>query len=285
MDVHIQNYCCLRFTQVDSHLTFYRHLFFFFKKCILRLFPYQFNDIKLIPFCTTSHSLQRCATTEFSLPYHWTFVLLISFCLREQCCDNLLLQDSWSTCSSYSLHQRKVESKRQRAVFTFNLVPLCVVPKTTCRGSTVPHGSLESLNSTPSEGCCGCNWIRVFQWSFPEAELTLVQGSILLHTFFHRLQKSSGLGKSWLCLPIPSGTKVLQSSKIKGSLEGRTSPSVFQEKICSLKNHSWASFQISLALRLQASSLSHLGLSFFTCQMALTRAYGVVVWTKGGQMR
>lgn len=186
---------------------------------------------------------------------------------------------------SFSSPEKSGIQEAVGSLFTCNLVPLCVVPKTTCKGSTVPHGSLESLNSTPSEGCCGCNWIRVFQWSFLEAELTLVQGSILLHTFFHRLQKSSGLGKSWLCLPIPSGTKVLQSSKIKGSLEGRTSPSVFQEKICSLKNHSWASFQISLALRLQASSWSHLGLSFFTCQMGLTRAYGVVVWTKRGQMR
>ena len=112
VDVHTQNYCCLRFTQVDSYLRFHWYLFFFQLK---NVFWTSFLKRSPLP---TLHGIpwQRCTTTEFPLPYCWTFMLLLILPARA-ICDNILLRASWSTCASNSLHQRKVESQRQWAVF------------------------------------------------------------------------------------------------------------------------------------------------------------------------
>ena len=80
----------------------------------------------------------------------------------------------------------------------------------------------------PIYGCCGWDWVRAVQRSFPKAELTVAQGSILFHAFFHRLQKSPRLGKSWLYLPIPSGDQSIIKHQNKKVAEGEDPSRDFQ---------------------------------------------------------
>ena len=57
--------------------------------------------------------------------------------------------------------------------------------------------------------------LRAFQPSLAEAELTMVQGSSLLHAFFHRIQKPPSVCKSLLYLPVPSRDESIVFQNIK----------------------------------------------------------------------
>lgn len=94
------------------------------------------SSTTLSSFLSALHYIlwQTCNTTEFPLPYCWTFRLFpVSFSFfffsvstHSQCCNNMLLCASWSTCASNSLDGRKVKFLKQWVVcFSYAVSSCC----------------------------------------------------------------------------------------------------------------------------------------------------------------
>lgn len=88
--------------------------------------------------------LWRCTTTEFQLPYCWKFVLRLSFCQHEQCCNNIFIL------ASNFLQQRKVES--QRLFFHMQCCPSLCSSSNDLRGQHCDSGVCKRPEFPPSMG-------------------------------------------------------------------------------------------------------------------------------------